>query len=222
MFDLVQEPDEESFLSERTIVYVITHGVCSGGVLGNLTDQGKKQISDLARSRVAVGVNKIFASPDDAAVKSAGILRKEFEVPVKVMECLKTIPPGNKAKSIEEIGKFLISLWTHPKETGDVSESLFKARQRLGECFNTLSGKSKGQSIAVVVPPLVGTLFYSLVVGGELSAMAWLDAGFASCGTYEYSQSGWALMMPPDDSFLPDPISVRNTIPPDILEKLEE
>jgi hypothetical protein len=69
--------------------------------------------------------------------------------------------------------------------------------------------------------PLDGLLFYSLVVGGDVQAKQWLDSGFASCGTYEYSTDGWSLVMPPDDSFLPNPVSVREVLPADIVSKLD-
>ena len=59
MFDLVQEGDTGPGLAARTMVYVITNGEAKVDKFKSLTDRGRNQVVELARSRVATGIQAI-------------------------------------------------------------------------------------------------------------------------------------------------------------------
>jgi hypothetical protein len=61
-------------------------------------------------------------------------------------------------------------------------------------------------------------LFYSLVTAAPLNIDEWLSTGFASCATYEYAKTGWALVMPPENSFLSDPTGVSDWLPENLFD----
>jgi broad specificity phosphatase PhoE len=211
MFDLVQEREIGKSLAPRTMVYVIVHGEPDSKESNDLSEKGKNQIGDLGRSRVATGVRKVYSSPAEICLKTAGLLRKEFDAPVDVKECLKEVALG-EGKS-KNLGTLLKKMWDDPEFTHKSGESLFDARHRLGECMNMIGDRHTGDSIAVIVDALLSAMFLSLVRGGKPRIEDWMHCGHASCATYEYSKKGWELLMPPDDSFLADPSSVSDTLP---------
>jgi len=220
MFDLVQEREIGKSLASRTMVYVIVHGEPDVNKPDGLSERGKNQIGDLGRSRVATGVRKIYSSPAEMCLKTAGLLRKEFEAPVDVKECLKEAALGESKNN--DLGALLKKMWDDPGFTHKSGESLFDARRRLGECMNIIGDRHTGDSVAVIVDPLLSAVFLSLVRGGEPRIEDWMHCGHASCATYEYSKRGWELLMPPDDSFLAEPSSISDTLPEGVIHSLRD
>jgi broad specificity phosphatase PhoE len=218
MFDLVQEREIGKSLAPRTMVYVIVHGEPNPNKPNDFSDKGKNQVRDLGRSRVATGVRKVYSSPAEICLKTAGLLRREFDAPVDVKECLKEVALG-ESKS-KDLGARLKKMWDDPEFTYKSGESLFDARHRLVECMNMIGDKHTGDSVAVIVDALLGAVFLSLVRGGNPRIEDWMHCGHASCATYEYSKKGWELLMPPDDSFLADPSSVSDTLPEGVIQSL--
>jgi broad specificity phosphatase PhoE len=211
MFDLVQEREIGKSLAPRTMVYVIVHGEPDPNKSSALSEKGKNQVGDLGRSRVATGVRKVYSSPSEICLKTAGLLRREFDAPVDVKECLREVALGESKN--KDLGSLLKKMWDDPKFTHKSGESLFDARHRLGECMNIIGDRHTGDSVAVIVDALLSAMFLSLVRGGNPRIEDWMHCGHASCATYEYSKKGWELLMPPDDSFLADPSSVSDTLP---------
>ena len=60
MFEIVQEPDYGGSMS-RTIVYVVLHGEVSHEDSNQLTERGKEQVFELARSRLVSAPSKVYS-----------------------------------------------------------------------------------------------------------------------------------------------------------------
>ncbi len=220
MFDLVQERDVGKRLSPHTMIYVVTHGVTSPS--GGLSNIGKNQIIDLARSRVATGVTSIYSSPAKDTGATAKLLGKEFGAKVKTKDCLEEVKTGKGTLSAEEMVQVLPEMWRDVHHQPKDGESLMEARHRLGECVSEFAGKHRGESIAIVTHTILATLFHTLVKGGDPSSKDWLEMGYASCAAYEYAKGGWSLVMPPDNSFLTQATVVRETLPTNLIDALKQ
>lgn len=218
MFDLIQEREAGKKLAPKTMVYVITHGACEEWGSKNLSDEGKQSIQDLARSRIAVGVRKIYTSPDQPSMKSAEILKEEFMAKSEVSDCLMDLKGSLDEKFLDEIPKMMEDFDHSPKKI----ESINNASSRLTECANKIAPKHIGDSIAFVTTPLISTLFHAQVTGDFAIAKQWVSNGFASCAAYEYSRRSWSLVMSPDYSFLVDPVTIRDILPDETIQALEK
>ena len=222
MFDLIQERDLGKPLALRTMVYVITHGQSDPDNPEKLSERGKNQVDELVRSRVVVGVRKVYSSSQKVVMATAGILRREFEVIIEVKECFSPVSSGKKEKSEDEIEDILPKMWRDPDYSPKGGESLLQARHRFSQCLNHIGKKHSGDSVAIVTDPLSSTLIYWLVEGGNLNLNDYLQMGLAACAAYEYSKEGWVLVMPPDDSYLSEPCTVRETLPQKLIDSLEK
>jgi broad specificity phosphatase PhoE len=220
MFDLIQEGDMGPGLAARTMVYVIANGETDVDNVRSLTDRGRNQVVELARSRVATGVQVIYSALDEISKETAEILGAEFKVEVKEKDCFHDIKLGKKNPDAQFLATTLPDLWNDIDFVPDKGESLMVARRRLAECIGGLIGRHRGNSIAIVLSTTMSLLFYTLVMGGDPNIDDWLETGHASCSTYEYAKDGWSLVMPPDNSFLIDGNTVRDALPDEVKDAL--
>ncbi|RDE14380.1 MAG: hypothetical protein C4K47_04320 [Candidatus Thorarchaeota archaeon] len=220
MFDLIQERDISRVYGSRTLVYMIVHGETLPENPETLSQRGHDQIIELARSRVASGVQTLYTSPLKEAGATAAILAKEFQVKAETKDCLSEVTLGKSRSSSKQLMDRLPAMWNDTNHAPPGGESFNTAKRRFGDCMNGIAEKSTGGSIAVVSHPIVGALFLSLVRGGPPQLEDWLYLGYASCAAYEYANRGWSLVMPPDDSYLTEPVSVKDRLPKDILRAL--
>jgi broad specificity phosphatase PhoE len=220
MFDLVQEGDTGPGLAARTLVYVITNGETDVNKLRNLTERGRNQVEELARSRVVSGVQIIYYASNDVTTETAKILSDEFKVEAKKKDCFHDIKVGKGNPNAQILAEILPNLWNDVDCVPDKGESLMMARRRLADCIRGLIGRHRGNSVAIILSTTMSVLFYTLVAGGEPNLDDWLETGHASCATYEYAKDGWTLVMPPDNSFLIDGNNVRDTLPDEVRDSL--
>ena len=211
MFDLVQEPSNGVAMS-RTLVHVLNHGEPIPENLDELSERGKNQVFELARSRIVTGVRKLYSSPMKEAKATSRILREEFDTPVDVKDCLTEVALAKKRPTYKEMSEILPEMWEDSSFAPKKGESLIAAQKRIGECLTSIAKRNSGDSVAIILHPIVCLLFDNLVCGGEPTPENWLSFGYASCATYEYSKDGWVLVMPFDNSFLSDPSSVSDTL----------
>ena len=205
MFEYVQEREVGKRLESRTMVYVITVGECDGVNSQTLTERGKNQLFEMARSRVASGVKTLYTASDKLATKSADILAKEFESKVKKINCLDSMKLGDISSETFK------QMWLNDELVPDNGESFSEARERFGTCMGGIVAKHQDDVVAVVVDPLMAVLFHSHVTASPLDISEWHSMGYAACASYEYSR-GWSVVMPPDSSFLSDPTTVGDTL----------
>ena len=130
MFDLIQERDLGKPLALRTMVYVITHGESNPDNPEKLSERGKNQVDELVRSRVAVGVRKVYSSSQKVVMATAGILRREFNALIEVKDCFTPVDFGKKG----ELAELLPTMWRDPDYSSKNGESLLQARHRLSQC----------------------------------------------------------------------------------------
>lgn len=220
MFDLIQERDISKVYSSRTLVYLVIHGETLPDSPESLSQRGHDQIVELARSRVASGVQTIYTSALKEAIASAGILAKEFEVKTETKDCLSEAGLGKSKQIVKQLAERLPQMWNDLNHAPPGGESLNTAKRRFGDCMSNVSEKNMGGSIIVVSHPIIAALFLSLVRGGPPQLEDWLYMGYASCTAYEYSNRGWSLVMPPDDSYLLEPVSVKDRLPKEVLQAL--
>jgi broad specificity phosphatase PhoE len=184
---------------------------------GKLSERGKNQIMELAYSRLVAGISKIYTSTKNSDQESAKILSKEFQVRVDKKGCLDAFNPGVSWDDFTNLSEALSAIWNDETYTHEKGESLADARERFGICMNDLGSRHPDDSFAVVTDTTMAFLFYSLVTAAPLSMEEWLKTGFASCATYEYTKTGWKLVMQPDNSFLTDPSMVSDWLPEDLF-----
>jgi broad specificity phosphatase PhoE len=220
MFDLIQEGDMGPGLASRTMVYVITNGEADVNKLDRLTARGKNQVVELARSRVATGIQIIYSASNGATRETAKILSDEFKVDAKKKDCFEDVKLGKGNSNAQVLADTLPELWNDVDHVPDKGESLMIARRRLAECIRGLIGRHRGNSIAIILSTTMANLFHTLVVGGNPNLDDWLATGHASCAAYEYAKDGWTLIMPPDNSFLIDGNTVRDTLPDEVKDAL--
>jgi broad specificity phosphatase PhoE len=220
MFDLIQEGETGPGLVARTMVYIITNGETDVDKLSSLTGRGRNQIIELARSRVATGIQVIYSAKKDATTETAKILGDEFKVDAKEKDCFHDVKLGNVNTNAQFLAKTLPDLWSDIDHVPDKGESLMMARRRLADCIRGLIGRHRGNSIAIVLSTMMSNLFHTLVIGGDPNLDDWLETGHASCAAYEYAKDGWTLVMPPDNSFLIEGNTVRDTLPPEVKDAL--
>ncbi|MFO7836539.1 MAG: histidine phosphatase family protein [Candidatus Thorarchaeota archaeon] len=218
MFDIVEETGSEPSLTPKTIVYVLVHGDPDPDNEG-LSSLGKNQMDELARSRVTSGVTRIYTSPKKVCLETAGGLRRNFDASIKVKECLEGVCLPLLNQPADEIAEVLASYWDEGY-TPEEGESLEKTRIRISDCVNDIASRHSSDSIAIVVPPILSVLLLSLVRGGEPRIEDWVMMGYCSCSTYQYSETGWELVMPPDNSFLSRRTAVKDKLPEGVLDQL--
>ncbi len=212
MFEIVQEPDYGGSMS-RTIVFVVLHGEVSQEDSNQLTERGKEQVFELARSRLVSAPSRVYSGSNKASKATGEILAKELFSKTQQKDCLKEIDLGKKKVDETLLRELLPQLWNNPRFEPPSGESLTEAQRRFAVCVNQIAKVHPEHSVAIVAQPIVFNLFYRMVVGGEPQVEDWLYSGFASCATYEYSKDGWTLIMPPENSFLSEPIDVSSSLP---------
>jgi len=218
MFEYVQERDLSRRLEPRTMVYVITHGEYDRENTGKLSERGRNQVTELAHSRLVVGIRTLYSSPARETLETSVMLRKEFECTMEKKECLADVKLGFGWQDTEQLRERISPMWKDENLRVEKGESLADARDRIGECLNEIGARHRGDSVAVVTHPFIATLFYSLVTAAPLDINEWLMTGFASCATYEYATSGWSLLMPSDNSFQSNPSSVADWLPDNVFD----
>ncbi len=218
MFDLIQEKETGASLAPRTLVYVVVHGETEPDDSQSLSEAGREQVDDLIHSRIISTTSRIYSGPEEPSLETAGLLRKHFEVAVEVKDCLKSIElPESKLRNYESVLK---AFWLQT-ETEGLEESLQDVVHRISLCAEGIASGHVNDSIVLAVDSIVSAVFYWLVVGGEEFIEDWLDSGYASCGTYEYSsKKGWSLVMPPDNTFQREPSSVRDYLSNELIDDL--
>jgi len=218
LFDIVEETGSEASLTPKTIVYVIVHGDPEADDEG-LSSLGEDQVFELSRSRVMSGITRIYSSSNKACLETAGALRRNFEAPVEVKDCLDGFGFQIKEQPVSDIADMLEAYWDEGY-TPEEGKSLEESRIRISDCVNGIADKHSSDSIAIVVPPILSALLLSLVRGGEPRIEEWVMIGYCSCTTYQYSDTGWELVMPPDNSFLSERTAVKDKLPDGVLELL--
>jgi len=218
MFEYVQEREFSRRLEPRTMIYVITHGEVEKEKLGKLSERGRNQVSELAHSRLVVGVRTLYCSPAKETLETSEMLRKEFECRMEKRDCLFDVKLGFDWDDEAQLRERIPLMWKDENLVSDKGESFADARERIGECMNQIGAKHPGDSVAIVTHPLIATLFFSLVTAAPLDINEWLMTGHASCATYEYASTGWTLLMPPDSSFQSNPSSVADWLPENMFD----
>jgi broad specificity phosphatase PhoE len=218
MFEYVQEREFSRRLEPRTMIYVITHGEVERETLGKLSERGRNQVIELAHSRLVVGVRTLYCSPSKEALETSELLRKEFGCKVEKRDCLADVKVGFEWNDEKRLKDRIPLMWKDETLVFDKGESFADARERIGECMNEIGAKHPGDSVAIATHPLIATLFFSLVTAAPLDINEWLMTGHASCTTYEYANTGWTLLMPPDNSFQSNPSSVADWLPESMFD----
>ncbi|MBN2228251.1 MAG: histidine phosphatase family protein [Candidatus Thorarchaeota archaeon] len=216
MFEIIQEPDYDGSIS-RIMMHMVVPGEPDPNEKDGLSERGKNQIFELARSRLLAGPSKIYAPNSKECVTSAEILAKELYSSTTKMDCLHEIDLGTKETDEEYLRTEMTNLWNDLNYEPKNGESLRNAQIRISSCIDRITRMHPESTIGVVLPPIVAVLFHNIVVGGILLMEDWLHLGFASCATYEYSKNGWALVMPPESSFLSDASKVIDILPPGVF-----
>jgi len=215
VFEIIQEPDYGSI--SRTVIHVVVNGEPDSNEKDGLSERGRNQIFELARSRLLAGPSKVYTPDAKECKTSAEILAKELYSSVAKMDCLKEIDLGAKELDEEFLKNEMPNLWNDINYEPKSGESLRNSQIRISSCIDRLTKMHPESTIGVILPPIQSILFHHIVVGGIPQIEDWLHLGFASCATYEYSKNGWALVMPPESSFLSDPSKVVDTLPAGIF-----
>ncbi len=208
MFEMVQEPGIERTMS-KTIVYVVNTAE-PDYVEDTLTERGKKQAHELFRSRLITGPEAIYSGTSGPTMQTADIVSADFGIPSVMIECLSDANLGESHESIRNKAQKILEMFDDIDYTPKSGESMREVQSRFSECVNELAVNHSGQSIVVVCGSIPFILFYRLVVGGIPTQDDWLNLGYCSCASYEYSNNGWALLLPPDNTFLSDPTAVSD------------
>ena len=214
MFDLVQERDLGPKISSRTMVYLVSHGQPEDIGSDKLGERGRRQVSELAYSRMIAGISRIYSSPNGAAMETSKILEQEFGVEISKIDCLADV---NLKKRLDP--EVLALFWSDPNIEITDGESIHESQQRFGDCLNNLVTKHRNDSIAIVSHPMIIVLFNSFVIGGIPQVEDWVYSGYCSCASYEVTRKSWNLVMPPDDSFLTEPSSILDSLPAEVKNK---
>ena len=215
MFDLVQERDISRKISSRTMVYLVSHGEPENIQSDHLGDRGRKQVSELAYSRMIAGISRIYSSPDGVAMDTSKILEEEFSVGISKIDCLADVSFTKKLDPVT-----LVLFWSDSNAEIKGGESIHEAQQRFGECLNNIATKHQNDSVVIVSHPMINILFNNYVIGGIPQVEEWVYSGYSSCASYEVTRKSWKLVMPPDDSFLTEPSSVVDSLPTEVKKKI--
>ncbi|TFG14188.1 hypothetical protein EU537_04510 [Candidatus Thorarchaeota archaeon] len=208
MFEMVQEPGIEQTMS-KTIVYVVN--TAEPNPEGEaLTDRGKEQSHELFRSRLITGPESIYSGISGPVMQTADIVSSDFGIPSIMVECLSNANLGKSDGSLEDKKRKILEMWDDLDRSPENGESMREIQSILSNCVNELAVNHSGQSIVVVCESIPFILFYRLVVGGVPTKDEWLNLGYCSCASYEYSNNGWALLLPPDNTYLSEPSTVSD------------
>jgi broad specificity phosphatase PhoE len=211
LFEIIEEPDYGGALS-RTMVYIAVSGE-PNDESNNLSERGKQQVFELARSRLIAAPSKMYSDSSDACTNSAEIIAKELYTGSSRKDCLCEVNLGTKHPDEQFLKSELTKMWKDLSYAPKGGESLIKSQERISKCIDVIAKTHPESSIGIVLSPIVAALFYRLVAGGKPAIEDWLYSSFASCTTYEYSKNGWSLVMPPESSFLSEPSNVIDTLP---------
>ena len=179
----------------------------------NLSEKGKQQVFELARSRLIAAPSKVYSDSSNPCRYSAEIIAKELFTGSSRKDCLSEVNLGTKHPDEGFLKSELTKMWQDLSYTPKSGESLINSQERVSKCISDIVRTHPESSISIVLSPIVASLFYRLVVGGKPTIEDWLYSSFASCTTYEYSKNGWSLVMPPESSFLSEPSTVIDTLP---------
>ncbi|MDF1541239.1 MAG: histidine phosphatase family protein, partial [Candidatus Thorarchaeota archaeon] len=165
MFEIVQEPDYGGM--SRTIVHLVLHGEVLQENPERLTDRGKNQVFELARSRLVAAPAKVYSAPFNPSKESADIMAKELFSKTQQKDCLVELDFG--AKKVDEtiLREHLPQLWKDPNYSPKSGESMRDAQQRFSKCVTQIARVHSESSVAIIAQPIVFALFHQLVIGGE-------------------------------------------------------
>ncbi|MCF2137763.1 MAG: histidine phosphatase family protein [Candidatus Thorarchaeota archaeon] len=217
MFDLIQERDEGPIMGSRTTIYIVIPAETNNKTL---TERGVGQLDDLVHSRMITSTSRVYTPPTSDERLTAEHLANEFGVEVKQVDNLAEVAHGGKGPIKKETAEIIRAMWTNPEFVPHHGESIEQAENRIAEAMNKIVSQHRNDSITVVLPPMIGTLFLSLVMGGVPSIEQWLALGHASCAMFEYQRSSWSLVFPLDNSYLSDPSTVQESFPEEIIRLL--
>ncbi|MHA1770554.1 MAG: histidine phosphatase family protein [Candidatus Thorarchaeota archaeon] len=217
MFDLIQERDEGPIMGSRTTIYIVIPAETSNRVL---TERGVGQLDDLVHSRMITSTSRVYSPSSSNEILTAEHLANEFGVKVEKVDELREVAYEANGGSNEEIAETIRAMWNNPEFVPHRGESFEQAENRIAEAMNKIVSKHRNDSITVVLPPMIGTFFVSLVTGGVPSIEQWLALGHASCAMFEYQRSSWSLVFPLDNSYLSDPSTVQDSLPEEIVRLL--
>jgi len=210
MFEMVQDPGIEQTMT-KTVVYVVNTAEPEPEE-DTLTERGKEQARELFRSRLITGPEAIYSGTSGPVIQTADIVSSDFDIPSIMIECLST---GNLRESnalSNKQRKRIVEMWNDFDYAPEKGESMREIQSRFSKCVNELAVNHSGQSIVVVCGSIPFMLFYRLVVGGSPTQDDWLSLGYCSCASYEYSKNGWALLLPPDNTYLSHPTTISDYI----------
>ena len=217
MFDLIQERDNEPLIGHRTTVYIVVPAETREG---KLTERGTAQLDDLVHSRMITSSSRVYSASSKSETLTAERLAKEFDVKHIIDDDLGEVKLGLEDLDEKGVADTLRAIWTDLEFVPPGGESLDQAERRVADSMNRIVSKHSNDSITVVLPPITGLLFISLVVGGIPTLEQWLDLGHASCAMFEYQRSSWSLVFPLDNSFLSEPSTVQETLPDEVVRVL--
>jgi broad specificity phosphatase PhoE len=208
MFEMVQDPGIERTMSKTVVYLVNTAEPDSNGE--ELTEKGKEQAHDLFRSRLITGPEAIYSGTSGPIMQTADIVSSDFGIPSIMIECLKTGNSRERKKSAKNKKQKILEMLNNIDYKPEEGESMREVQSRFSKCVNELAMNHSGQSIVIVCGPIPFILFHRLVVGGSPTKDDWLNLGYCSCASYEYSSNGWALLLPPDNTYLSNPTTISD------------
>ncbi len=219
MFELVDNEMPAEIRWTRTLVRFVVHGEpTSKGTA--LSERGRLQVEELARSRLITSANVIISSKEEVSHVTAEILSRELGSTIETMSCLEDVHSLRQPDktSFEEVVRF----WSNKRESDSEGESLKEVMERLMRCIASAVGRYRGGMLVIVLSPALFVIVLHLVNGGRPSMNEWLETGFATCATCEYTRHGWHMVMSPENSFLTESTTVMDMIPPEWRARLKE
>jgi broad specificity phosphatase PhoE len=165
-------------------------------------------------------VGRIVCGPEQVVTESAQIASREFGVRYEVDRSLADVRIGRE-RDTKKHANLLMRWWSDPDFVAPRGESLNEVRRRISTTMNSLASRNAGDSLAIIVSPAIEIVVRFLVFGGNPTIHDWLGCGYASCTAYEYLEGGWSLVMPSDNSYLSEPITVGDSLPVELRRELE-
>ena len=149
-----------------------------------LNDHGSDQAVRAAQELADCQLQKIYVSPCQSALQTAGTLAERLQVRTKKIDDLRNLDRGLwHGKMIEEVRRQqpkVYRQWLEHPETvcPPEGETLAEALQRIRRALNKILRKHKQGEVALVTPEPLASLIRSLLQDSELG-----DLWEAECGT---------------------------------------
>ncbi len=217
MFDLVQGRELGRKTDSPTTVCVITHAEPDPKKPKQLSERGRSHLQELLHSRLISDVAHVYSGNEKIVLQTAGIIRRFFNAKVSVNECLNDLKSGSKLTTDQ-----WIKIWSDYTFEPSGSESINSLVDRVIGCTIKIVKNHPFEIVVLVTSPIVSAALYHFVTGFELTPQMWLEIGIPSCAIYDFTLTQWGLSMPPDNSFLTDPIFVQDILNPQLVEQLQD